>query len=168
MKMNQDQDQKESKNETENFIENSLVDILSNFTDSEKWINFTQKYSKDFQDKFTAILKKDLMGEKIDNENDENIENDENNVNYENHTLDLLLEIYQKTKEEKRKNKEKRIKIKNTIENLSEENKKQFWAKYYNIPTQFETDFKLKGIEGKIDEILMETQILRSKFKTNS
>jgi uncharacterized membrane protein YheB (UPF0754 family) len=58
---------------------------------------------------------------------------------------------------------QKRI-LKNQIANLSDEKRKEFWAKYYDIPTQDDVDKKINIINEKLEDLILESQIMRKKL----
>jgi hypothetical protein len=72
--------------------------------------------------------------------------------------LDELLASYKNNQTERKI-------LKSRINILSEEQKKEFWAKYYEIPTQADIDNKLNSMSEKIEDLILESQIMRKKLK---
>lgn len=91
----------------------------------------------------------------------EQVLNSENKVANKNNKVEVcveeLLQCYLINQNERRI-------IKDKIDNLSEEKKKEFWAQYYDIPIQTVVNNKIESINEKLEDLILETQIIRKKM----
>lgn len=153
--------------------DDDISDIVTTFKKicSEIPKKITKISEKDFQN-----LLNEALGEKLGEEITENLteklgETFKEDFNFFRDNISSKANISSKTKDQNnlveryRKNCTERESLEREIKNLNENDRKSFWASFHEIDINNKISSEISGLGDKIDELLSEIQILRSRSK---